>query len=528
MAVFGRRSLIAALVVACGAALASSVSAAGPVGSEDDGFDRATSARIDRFVEAQMDARSVPGLALAIVRGGDVVYQRGLGTADGSGRRVTVDTPFVLGSVSKSITALAVMQLVDGHQVSLEAPIARYLPELRLADGAERRITVRQLLDQTSGLPALAGGRLLRSVGDGSLEDAVLELDGTRLAAPPGARFEYANGNYVLLGRLIERVSGESYGAYVERHVFEPLGMHSSFADPGAAEVAGLAAGHRYWFGVAVANGPTSPDAVRPAGYLMSSAADMARYLAMYLNGGVLDGRRVVSRQALETMLEPSGRGHLGPWADGHATRYAMGWFVGGPWPEPALLHPGRAPDSSAMVVVLPRQRLALVTLANASHELPLPGAASELQRIPRGVVSLLLGEEPEAGVSLARFYAVFDTVVVLALAAVVWPLVRMVRRRDRALSLRRRLLGIGRGTAELALGALLIAAPLLTGQGYAGAILWWPDLAVVLLVIGGLLALTGAARIALRLRAPDTRPATSGLHAVPARNDPTPADGHV
>ena len=516
-------AVIAVLAVVFAASAAGSAQAAAPE------LGPATTGRIDRFVEEQMDARRVPGVALAIVRGSEVVHQRGFGSADGSGRPVTVDTPFVLGSVTKSFTALAVIQLVDAGKVSLESPISRYVPELRLADGAQQRITIRQLLNQTSGMPALAGGRLLRSVGDGTLEDAARELDGTKLSAPPGTRFEYANGNYVLLGLVIERASGESYGDYVERHIFEPLGMRNSFASPEAAKAAGLAVGHRYWFGFAVAHGPTSPDAVRPAGYLMSSAADMARYLAMYLNGGVLDGRRIVSRTALETMLAPASVGHLGPWADGQETRYAMGWFVGGPWQESALLHPGRDPDSSAMIVLLPRQRLAVVTLMNASNELPLPGGASELQRIPRGVVSLLVGEQPSTGIAFARLYVIFDAAVVLILAALVWSLGRLLRRRRQLVRGWRLGFRMLRAAVEAAIGLLLLAAPVLVGQGWTGATLWWPDLALVLLAFGGLLILVGALRattqiLARRAAAPEPAIESIAPSAVPHSGAHAPA----
>jgi len=512
-------ALSVVLAVALGGMVAgSALAAAGEL-------DPSTAARIDRFVEDQMDARRLPGYALAVVRGSDVVHVRGFGSADGSGRPVTVDTPFVLGSVTKSFTALAVMQLVDAGKVSLEVPVSRYVPELRLANGAEHRITVRQLLNQTSGMPALAGGRLLRSVGDGTLEDAVRELDGAELSTRPGTRFEYANGNYVLLGLVVERASGESYGDYVERHIFAPLAMRSSFASPEAAKAAGLAVGHRYWFGFPVARGPTSPDAVRPAGYLMSSAADMARYLAMYLNGGTLDGHRIVSRRALESMLTPVGAGHLGPWADGLEARYAMGWFVGGPWQEPALLHPGRAPDSSAMIVLLPRQRMAVVTLANANLELPLPGGASSLQRIGRGVVSLLVGEQPSAGIAFTRLYVILDVAVVLILAALTWSLGRLLRRRRRLSRGWRLAARMLRAAVEVVVGLLLLAAPVLVGQGWAGAMLWWPDLALVLAAVGGLLVVTGALRAATQIlarkdaaRVPASTPVVT--RAVP-RSDP-------
>lgn len=494
ISVIGGRWLIAALAVGVAALVAGSSTAATPQLASD------MPSRIDGFVEEQMDARQVPGFALAIVRGTEVVHQRGFGSADGTGRPVTVDTPFVLGSTTKSFTALAVMQLIDAGKVSLDAPVARYIPELRLADGAERRITVRHLLNQTSGIPGLAGGRLLRSVGDGTMEEVVGELEGTKLLTGPGAEFQYANANYVLLGLVIERGSGERYGDYVQRHIFGPLGMRHSFASPDAAKASGLAVGHRYWFGFPFEHGPTSPEANRSAGYLMSSAADMSRYLAMYLNGGVVDGRRIISREGLATMLRPEGSGALGGWADHHSTRYGMGWFVGGPWQEPALLHPGGSPDSSSMIVLLPRQRLAVVTLANANNELPLPGGDGSLDRIPRGVVSLLVGEEPSTGTTLSRFYLIFDTAVALILVAVVWSLARLGRRQRQIVHGWRLGARLFRAAAEAGVGLLLLAAPVLVGQSWAGALLWWPDFAVVLLLIGSLLIVIGGVRAAMQI----------------------------
>ncbi len=456
-----------------------------------------------------MGARRVPGFALAIVRGDEVVHQRGFGSA-GAGRPVTPRTPFVLGSTTKSFTALAVMQLVDAGKVSLDAPISRYVPELQLAGSAERQITVRQLLNQTSGVPGSAGGRLLRSVGDGTMLDVVRSLEGTKLWAAPGRRFQYSNANYVLLGLVVERASGASYGAYVDRHIFGPLGMRDSFVSREAAKLSGLAVGHRYWFGFGFAHGPTSPDSVRSAGYLMSSASDMARYLRMWLSGGVFEGRRVVSEQGLRTLLEPVAPATLGNWSGHHQSRYAMGWFVGGPWREPAILHLGGAPDSSSMIVLLPERDVAMVALANANLELPLPGADGATDRIASGVVSLLVGEEPQTGFSLGWFYVIFDAGLALVVAAIAFALTRLFRRRRAPVSRGRRAVLIGHGTLEAAVGTLLLAAPSLTGQGYAGSLLWMPDLSVALLTIGGLLGLTGLARIATQVVAPSKPPQTA------------------
>src|SRR3954452_8231688 len=122
----------------------------------------ATDQEIVAFVADQIRDTGIPGGAVAIVRGGRVSTTQGFGTADSTGRPVTSMTPFTIGSLSKSITATAVMQLVERGSVSLDTPVQRYLPEFQLADDrAASAITVRQLLIQTSGLPPAAGQRPL-------------------------------------------------------------------------------------------------------------------------------------------------------------------------------------------------------------------------------------------------------------------------------------------------------------------------------------------------------------------------------
>src|SRR3712207_2371790 len=114
-------------------------------------------AQIDAFVRAQVARHGIPGLALAVVDGDQIIHLGGYGTADQTGRAVTPHTPFVLASVSKPITALAVMQLVEAGKVELDAPVQHYLPAFRLADpAASAQITVRHLFQHTSGMPNTA------------------------------------------------------------------------------------------------------------------------------------------------------------------------------------------------------------------------------------------------------------------------------------------------------------------------------------------------------------------------------------
>ncbi len=499
----------------------------GPAVSEASVPSAATLARMDRTIEQRMDANRAPGFAVAVVAEGRIVHARGFGSSDDSEPRITPQTPFLLGSTTKSFTALAVMQLVDAGKVQLDAPVRRYVPEFRLSGTAANRVTVRHVLQHTSGLPATTSGPILKSAGDGTPEQAVAELRGEALVSEPGREMEYVNANYVLAGLVVERASGESYGRYVERHIFAPLGMANSFAAPEPARRAGLAAGHRYIFGVADTTGPTFRSGVLAAGYLMSSAEDMGRYLSMFLNDGVGPaGRRVVSSRGMEALMSP-GRpaAQLGPWADNAKSHYAMGWFVGGPWKEPALLHPGDAADSSSLMVLLPRQDTAVVTLVNASNELVVPGNPYAIPRMQRNVVDVVLGAPVETGTSVFRFYIIFDVLVALFLGAAVVALIRAVRDARRRRTPRHRVRAVAGVPARAALAALVLGYPALIGYGWTGMRYWHPDLALALALVGGVVLATAVTRVVWLVRsrgaesqAPPARPSEADFRPSPQR----------
>jgi CubicO group peptidase (beta-lactamase class C family) len=479
--------------------------------------------RLDETIADRIDANNIPGFAVAVVSGKRTVHVRGFGDADGSGRSVTGRTPFVLGSSAKTITALTVMQLVDAGKVRLDAPVRRYVPEFQVHDEtASERITVRHLVQQTSGLPETAGGPLLRSLGGGTPLEVIDELRDTKLASDPGEEFRYSNGNFVLAGLVVERASGEPFGRYVERHVFAPLGMDRSFVSIEPARRAGLAVGHRYWFGFAREHGPTFPSELQPAGNLISTAEDLGRYLSLYLNDGVVNGRRLISSRSLRTLLTPGHKADLGPWAGDPPSSYAMGWFAGGPWREQALLHPGDTPDSSSMLVLLPKRDWAVATLMNAGNELDIPGNPAAMDRASRNAVDALLGE-PVEGTSLKTFYVYFDLVVLLLFALAVYGLFRAARALRRHAPPRHRAKAFGGIAARAAAGGLLLAAPPLLAVGWSGAFLWSPDLALVALVLGGLLVVTALVRLVwlMRVRAPPA--AQPRPHPRPAEPSWTP-----
>src|SRR5690349_8572586 len=206
-------------------------------------------AAVDAYVADRMRAARIPGLALVIVEGDRLVYARGYGRADPSGRPVTPSTPFILGSIAKPFTALAVMQLVEAGKVELDAPVQRYLPWFRVADpAASATITVRQMLYQTSGIPQPPTSQAIADQDAGALEHAVRALAMVEPIGQPGTTFAYSNGNYDTLGMIVQAVSGQSYEAYVRQHIFAPLDMRNSFASQDEAIRHGMASGYRWWF----------------------------------------------------------------------------------------------------------------------------------------------------------------------------------------------------------------------------------------------------------------------------------------
>ncbi len=243
--------------------------------------------RVEDHVTTMYRDLRLPGLALAIVQDGQVIYQRGFGRADTSGRAVTPQTPFIIGSATKSFTALAIMQLVEAGKIDLDAPVQRYLPWFRVADlTASASITVRHLLSHTSGISRYVGRVQFASNGNATADQRVRELAAVDLTHPPGEVFQYSNSNYVVLGLLIQVVSGQSYQDYLQQHIFAPLHLGHTFTDEMEALRDGAATGYRWWFGYPFpANVPYPVDQLA-AGYIYASAEDLARYLLMYMRDG--------------------------------------------------------------------------------------------------------------------------------------------------------------------------------------------------------------------------------------------------
>ena len=467
---------------------------------------RATDAQIEAFLAEQVRDAGYPGASFAIVRDGRVTHSGGIGIANAEGRRVTADTPFVIGSLSKAITATALMQLVEAGRVNLDAPVTRYLTDFAVDGPGADRITLRHLLHHTSGLPPLANS-LSGSVT--TLAAQVAALRSVPLASEPGSNVAYSNANYNVIGLVVERVSGQPFGSYVAETIFGPLGMDHSHVDLDPAKADGLTDAHRFWFGIPTGGEPLWRPDFLPSGWLVSSADDIGRFLAANLGGGVVDGTRLLSSEGIAEL-------HRGA-VDAGRGSYGMGWFDGTIGGTRIVSHSGSTTDMASAMYLAPDEDLGIVVLFNGQsvvYELLHKGEA-----IVEAAMAKLVGEP--AGGTLGALYPAFTAAVALMVAMQLRGIVRAVRRVRHGEPVVRPVLGSRSiGVAAAALSLLVVPAYVLWTTpetlGAPWSVLVHIDLgqalaayAILQLVAGAVIVVPRAIRLAGAARPVVPRPTT-------------------
>jgi serine beta-lactamase-like protein LACTB, mitochondrial len=333
--------------------------------------------RLQSAVSRFLYANSVPGISAAVVQNGEPVWSEGFGVADLENYSpATPSTLYRLGSISKPITAVAVLQLWEQGKLDLDAPVQKYCPAF---PQKESPITTRQLLGHLGGI------RHYRDDGKGdvpedsarhfaSMQESLQLFANDPLVAPPGTKFNYSTYGYTLIGCVLEGAISGKYVDYVRANVFEPAGMYSTRPDDFFAIVQ-----HRTrWYhkdkaGVVRNAGVLDSSYKIPGGGLISSADDMAHFAVAMLSSKLVKSS---TRDLMWTAQHTS---------DGKPTGYGLGWGIDDKLGLRRISHGGGQQGTSTFLSLVPERGAAVIVLANMDN-LDVAGLADEMMKIVLGI----------------------------------------------------------------------------------------------------------------------------------------------
>ncbi|HEX2252696.1 MAG TPA: serine hydrolase domain-containing protein [Thermoanaerobaculia bacterium] len=365
------------------------------------------------WVEDQRAALRQPGVAIGLVVGPDLVWARGFGVADlATGRPATPDTVFGLGSITKTFTATALLQLRDAGRLRLDDPVARHLPWFQVQAPApdEEVITVRHLLTHTAGLPREAPFPYWTDRAFPSRDELVRAIREQVAGDVPGTRYRYSNLGIAVAGMVVEAASGMAWGDYVRRHVLAPLGMESTFVDFASVPPERFATGYltRPDEGAPPPVAPaTEAAALAPAASMASTVRDLARYLSAHAAGSTAPGAgapllRATTRREMQRVhwLSES-------WSSGRG----LGWSVWRQSDRTLVGHGGWVAGHRAQIAFEPKTGIGVVVLTNSDEGGPGSYGSTAFELVAPAIEKALAPPEPERPeVELARFTGGYHT----------------------------------------------------------------------------------------------------------------------
>jgi CubicO group peptidase (beta-lactamase class C family) len=463
-------------------ASASAALAANPVAGVAHPAGWVSETGLDRFVRQQRAEFALSGMSVVVIEKGAVAFEHSYGDAAPDGPAVTSSTPFVLGSTSKQFTGLAIQQLVARGALTLDDSVGMLLADLGGANSRFATVTVSQLLTHKSGISYVTGNEEWDPLATvTSVQGEARLILQSAPSSSPGKQYEYSNGNYTLLGAIIENLTGESYPEALQTLVTRPLGLGSTTADLAAARANGLATGHYRWFGAVDSTTPGQgwPMAA-PSAYVTSTASDLTTLLRAQLGrpSGIDASVLAADRVPLSRLNKYS--------------QYGSGWFIrpfwelhdaDKNWNDPTLPklweHDGDAERSMSYLAFAPDIGFGVVVLTNS-------GMGTDRDRWSRFTYSLLheivgtkSSPSPVDPVTAAAPF-VLVALPVLLLLTIGWLVLGLVRRpRSRLARAAPLVVGVLLATAVGVIGFVFVPSktfiPLFDGG-------WWtsaPDFSI-------------------------------------------------
>jgi CubicO group peptidase (beta-lactamase class C family) len=275
--------------------------------SDPDGKAFSNSSKVEHFFDGffarEMPRWHIPGAAFVLVKDGEVVFSKGYGYSDLEKQTPVVpgQTVFRVGSVSKVFTATAVMQLVEGGKLDLHANVNQYLAGFKVKNPYPQPVTLAELLTHCAGLDASVIGIAAHSPSQVIPIEEFLARKMPPVMMPPGKIYSYSSFGVVLEGYLVQKISGEPFNAYIEKHILQPLDMHNSSFQLTPELAAHLATGYEYHSERYISQ-PIDYFNIQPAVGLYSTAADMAHFLTAQMEDGQYGGSRILSEESAQKM----------------------------------------------------------------------------------------------------------------------------------------------------------------------------------------------------------------------------------
>jgi len=325
----------------------------------------AQSMAIQTLLDDACRISGVPGMSTSIIDGDETFYFSS-GFADREkGLPASENTLYELASVSKAFTGAGILLLEEQGLLSMTDPVQKYLPWFTLKyQGMPvdmQSLTLNHFLHHTSGL---TNGKHIQNIPQGiapdMLQKTVEMLVDAELAFPPGEQYNYGTVNYDVLGLVIEVVSGQSYENFMTEQVFQPLGLHNTYVYKADAQSTGqLAQGYRTFFSITTPYNAPDYAGNKPAGYIMSSAMDMARWMNIQM--GVIQD----IPEVFKAVIMKSHQGNISV-PDVNGMYYAAGWSVN--TNKTIIEHAGGNPNFATEVAILPDERVAVCLLSNGAN----------------------------------------------------------------------------------------------------------------------------------------------------------------
>ncbi len=333
--------------------------------------------QLDKIALDEIEEKHVPGAALVIVSGDDVVYSRGYGLANiETNQSTTCDTLFRIGSTTKIFTAAALVKLENEGRIDLQLPVGNYITGL---SPNISRFTGHQLLSHTAGL--VSGGNDYGKHDESGLAEGIRSLNDSVCFTTPGEVYSYSNNGFAIAGLLLEEVGGKPYADMISELLLKPLGMNMTTFRPTEAMTYPISQGYR-------TNEVGEMDVVRPfnddtqywpAGFLFTSANDLARLAIALLNNGTIDEKQVLD-PAIISEMETS-RAEIPSFLDNRT--YGYGLMIHDYRGLRVVEHPGAIDGFSCCFMLVPEYRLAVIVLSNT--------ATAELNRTYEKAFELML-----------------------------------------------------------------------------------------------------------------------------------------